>query len=221
MRYEKTIKITTKMTELINKHLHEEPTCAEECLGEDIAIVNTVSFENGFEMDIKCCGVQYDEASESNTAWTEAVLFQNGRELCCSEPSDEYVGEWSLEYEGDEYIVVVEAEDVLTNDTLERKLDFRNSKVSYHVCGPINNEFAFVIGDREFKDLEGDFYAIQMVYRKTDDTWIAEIWFDDDPICLRVGESPKTITDRYITEEEIEELKEQFINDDLRNGEMK
>lgn len=108
MRYEKTIKISEKEADQINKHLHVEPTCEEECLGEDIAIVNTVTFDNGIQMDIKCCGVQYNESDESNTAWAEAVLFQNGMELCCTEPEDEYLGEWILDYNGDEYVVYVE-----------------------------------------------------------------------------------------------------------------
>ena len=110
MRYEQIIRIDKREAEQIDKHLHVEPTCTDECLGEDIAIVNTATFNNGIEMDIKCCGVQYNEDDESNTAWTEAVLFQNGSELCFTEPSDEYFGEWILEYNGDEYVVLVESE---------------------------------------------------------------------------------------------------------------
>ena len=108
MRFEKKLFINMKESEQIRKHLHVEPTCAEECLGEDIAIVHTVNFGNGIEMDIKCCGVQYDENAESNTAWTEAVLFRNGYEICYTEPSDEYLGEWVCEYNGNEYVVLVE-----------------------------------------------------------------------------------------------------------------
>lgn len=111
MRYERTIKISKEEAEQINKHLTEEPTCAEECLGEDIAIIYTAKFDNGFEMDIKCCGVQYEPYNSSNTAWTEAVLFEDGQEICCSEVSDEYLGEWILEDDNDnEYVVIVEVE---------------------------------------------------------------------------------------------------------------
>lgn len=110
MRYERIIKIGKREAEQINKHLHVEPTCEDECLGENGAIVNTAIFDNGIEMDIKCCGVQYNEDEESNTAWTEAVLFLNGSEICCTEPSDEYLGEWILEYDDDEYVVIVETE---------------------------------------------------------------------------------------------------------------
>lgn len=77
MRFERVITISKEEAEQINNHFHIEPTCVDECLGEDIAITNTVKFDDGIEMDIKCCGVQYEEESESNTAWTEAVLFEN------------------------------------------------------------------------------------------------------------------------------------------------
>ena len=110
MRYERVIKISKEEAEQINKHLTVEPTCVEECLGEDIAIVYTAEFDNGFEMDVKCCGVQYEPYNSSNTAWTEAVLFEDGQEVCCSEVSDEFLGEWVLENDEDEYVVIVEVE---------------------------------------------------------------------------------------------------------------
>ena len=81
----------------------------QDCLGEDDTISYSVNFGNGMEMDIKCCGVQYEEG-RSNLAWTEAVLFKNGSEVCCTEPSDEYTGEWELEYKGNKYIVNVTVE---------------------------------------------------------------------------------------------------------------
>ena len=104
MRYEKTIYVSKKRLETIRKFLEVEPDDKYECLGEDGFFVETAKFDNGIEMDVKCCGVQYEEG-ESNTAWTEAVLFKNGSEVCCSEPSDEFEGEWELEYNGDTYIV--------------------------------------------------------------------------------------------------------------------
>ena len=60
-------------------------------------------------MDIKCCGVQYEEGGV-NTAWTEAVLFKNGSEVCHSEPNEGFFGEWTLETNGDEYVVNVKIE---------------------------------------------------------------------------------------------------------------
>ena len=86
----------------VDKYL-KEPENEDECLGEDSAIITTLLFENGFSMDVKCCGVQY-EPGEKNAAWTEAVLFnKEGNEVNCSEIGEEYFGEWALEYEGDKY----------------------------------------------------------------------------------------------------------------------
>lgn len=108
MVFEKTLYINKEEADRINKYLTVEPTCEDECLGEDITIIHTVQFDNGIEMDIKCCGVQYEERNESNLAWTEAVLFDNGYQVCYTEPYDGYLGEWICEYDNDEYIVYVE-----------------------------------------------------------------------------------------------------------------
>lgn len=107
MVYEKTIRIAQSKLDKINRYLTVEPVDEYECLGEDLTIVATVKFDNDIEMDIKCCGVQYQEG-ESNLAWTEAVLFKNGSEVCCTEPCDEFEGDWELECDGDKYVVHVE-----------------------------------------------------------------------------------------------------------------
>lgn len=39
--------------------------------------MHTAIFGNGIEMDIKLCGVQYEDGG-FNKPWTEAVLFKNG-----------------------------------------------------------------------------------------------------------------------------------------------
>ena len=83
----------------------------EECFGEDETITNTVNFGNGIEMDIKCCGVQYEEGGY-NSAWGEAVLFKDGNQIAFTEPADEYFCTWDFEYNGDKYIVDVEREEV-------------------------------------------------------------------------------------------------------------
>lgn len=106
MKYEKVLVISDNEAEQINKFLHVEPKDSSECLGEDDTFTRTAVFENGIEMDVKCCGSQYQEG-ESNLAWTEAVLFKNGWEVSFSEPEEEYLGEWSLDYEGNDYVVKV------------------------------------------------------------------------------------------------------------------
>lgn len=110
MRYEKTIVVGKGEADMITRYLTVEPSCAEECLGEDETITYTARFDNGVEVDVKCCGVRYREDEECNTAWCEAVLFDGRVEACCDYGEDDFFGEWQLEYGGDDYIVLVEAE---------------------------------------------------------------------------------------------------------------
>lgn len=116
MKFKKTISISNALYRETKKYLTEELP-EDKCLSEDETVVLTAQFENGIQMDIKCCGVQYHEG-ESNLAWTEAVLFdKNGCECCFTEPSDSFTGEWRLEYDGDEYIVNV----ISDKETFEEK----------------------------------------------------------------------------------------------------
>ena len=97
MKYEKKLLIFKKESDYISHLLS-----TTDSMSEDDTIIKTAKFDNGIEMDIKLCGAQDDYP------WTEAVLFNNGSEVCCSEVSDEYVGEWELEYNGNQYVVYVE-----------------------------------------------------------------------------------------------------------------
>lgn len=110
MRYEKTIVVAPESLEKINKYLDEEPECEGNCLSEDETIIETAVFEDGYEMDIKCCGVKYEEGG-CNTSWTEAVLFHNGSEIACSDVGDDFEGDWELkDNDGNTYIVHVVCE---------------------------------------------------------------------------------------------------------------
>ena len=70
-------------------------------MSEDDTIIETADFGNGIEVDVKCCG------ADEETAWAEAVLFQNGSECCYSEVEYEFFGDWIFEFEGNTYIVHV------------------------------------------------------------------------------------------------------------------
>lgn len=70
-------------------------------LNEDETIYYSAIFDDGYEVDIKICGADYEPA------WTEAVLFKNGCECCCSECCDTLLGEWELEYKNKKFIVDV------------------------------------------------------------------------------------------------------------------
>lgn len=77
----------------------------DEYQGEGSTISRSVIFPDGKWMDVKCCGCQ-DEPS-----WTEAVLFdQHGREVACSEVSDEFEGTWDLKHDGILYTAIMKME---------------------------------------------------------------------------------------------------------------
>ena len=99
---EATIEIPQSEVKYLTKLLQEEPKDESECLGEDETISYTAHFADGNEMDVKVCGVQYREGEgETNTAWSEAVLFNsNGCEIGCSDAGDDLLGDWEMEHNG-------------------------------------------------------------------------------------------------------------------------
>lgn len=116
MRYEKSITINKTAEDMIIRNLTVVPTCAENCLDENdtivytVVTVYTVVFDNGIEVDVKCCSVQYGEDGKPNVAWCEAVVFENGCKIGCSEIEDDFFDEWLFEYDGNEYVVMVEVD---------------------------------------------------------------------------------------------------------------
>ncbi len=116
MTHETTIKIPKSLEDRIIRYttIPVKNESDMEFTSRDMPITETAKFENGYEMDIKCCGVDFEEDSD-NTAWLEAVLFNEGNsECCCTEPEFEqgFVGDWELECDDNTYIahVVLEEE---------------------------------------------------------------------------------------------------------------
>lgn len=90
----------------IDHLLATEPEDEDSCFDEDESIVYTADFGSGIQMDVKLCGVQFEEGGV-NTPWTEAVLFVDGCEICCSEPGDEFFGKWEHWLGSTKYIAEV------------------------------------------------------------------------------------------------------------------
>ena len=109
-KHSRVIRISKKAAERIEGLLNNEPTSEEDCFGEDEKISYTATFEDGYEMDVEVCGVQYEEGG-CNTAWTQAVLFKDGSEVCCSDVSDNFLGEWELKTDDAIYSVNVLVEE--------------------------------------------------------------------------------------------------------------
>lgn len=108
MIFEKTITVPADTAKLIDRYIGVNPTSEDDCLSIDETIRYTADFDNGVEVDVKCCGVDYDDGPDAiNTAWTEAVLFENGYEQDNIFGEDEFFCDWEFEYDENEYIVHV------------------------------------------------------------------------------------------------------------------
>lgn len=116
--YKKTFHIPKNEIEYIHNLLTKEPESEDKCLGEESTISYTANFGNGYEMDVKVCGVKYQEG-ESNLPYTEAVLLYNGSQEAYTDPDDMFEGVWELTSEDDDtYIVEIkctEEDDSLVN----------------------------------------------------------------------------------------------------------
>lgn len=99
MKHERKLTLTKGEATHINRLLSTSGA-----LGLDDTIIYTVFFDADIEMDIKLCGADED------VPWTEAVLFQNGCEVGCTDVHDAYLGEWCIEFDNDEYVVFVDVE---------------------------------------------------------------------------------------------------------------
>lgn len=103
MNYNATIELFPETAERVQRALDNT-----ERLDPGASIISTATFLNGMVMDVKCVGAE----SVDEGAWTEAVLMKpdekgNLSEVAGSQVSDDYLGEWKLEYEGDTYTAEV------------------------------------------------------------------------------------------------------------------
>jgi hypothetical protein len=67
---------------------------------DDVIKTFTVDFGGGLEVDIKVCN--------GDGPYVDAVLFLDGHEVEVLEPSDELLGEYPFNYNGDSYTVDIQ-----------------------------------------------------------------------------------------------------------------
>lgn len=125
------LQLDTETVEYLEHLCQYEPQSLDECFTDREPSINfTVKFPNDYQMDIKCCGVDYEEGG-SNTAWTEAVLFnENGCEVGFTEPEDSILGEFWIERDNINYTV-----EVVANPDLKRSKTYVADLTEHqHVC---------------------------------------------------------------------------------------
>lgn len=104
MNHQKTISIEPCIANYIKKLLNMTGREIYDKYGltRDETITETAIFEEtDYEMDIKLI-IPIDE---NDTPWTEAVLFYDGYEVCCSDVEYEFFGLWELDTDTDNFIV--------------------------------------------------------------------------------------------------------------------
>lgn len=111
-----TVTVPEMIADRIRKAMRWEEGDSERYrMGEEETISYTATFENGYQMDVKCCGVKYeppvpgdDDPFLHNAAWAEAVLYSaSGEEVACSEAGNPFFGTWTLSDERNEYTAEV------------------------------------------------------------------------------------------------------------------
>jgi hypothetical protein len=79
-------------------------------VGEHTIATFTAKFEHGIEADIKICGVKESADAEEDecTPYIDAVLFEDGNEVCVIEPCfDSLDGEYIFDYNNKQYRVTI------------------------------------------------------------------------------------------------------------------
>lgn len=112
----------------------------------------SVVFDDGRFMTIQVCS---SENPSQESCWTQGVLYDRPQsdvfgfqiipEIACTDVGDSFLGEYHLEYEGDEYIVEVAKEDskVIFKHTItvtvlseDENIDFENlSEIDEYISG--------------------------------------------------------------------------------------
>lgn len=85
-----------ELTELLKLNGPAEKAGRDEILG-----CFTAEFDDGLEVDVKV--VNSDGGPGEGGPWSEAVLFQDGSEIACSEVCDTLGGEWRFQIHRDEH----------------------------------------------------------------------------------------------------------------------
>lgn len=106
--YHDSIILKPSEAALIRDLTENEPKSEDEAF-IDSTIVYTAHYDNGYEMDVKCCGVLSYEPDGVNTAWCEAVLFdESGCQVSFTDVEETFFGDWSLcDHDGNEYVAHV------------------------------------------------------------------------------------------------------------------
>ena len=115
MKYEKTLTIPNRFYHKYQQFIGITGKQAYDLYGlkGDESISESVFFDNGIEVEVKIV-IPIDEDSYT---WTEAIIYDNNQYVGCTEPSEDFFGEWYLEdNKGNQYTLnIVRGEEPVTD----------------------------------------------------------------------------------------------------------
>ena len=118
MRYLQTLKVPMETAYELER-ICKEPAAGVQ--GDGVEFDQEVVFENGMRMAIQVCA-SGNPTEES--CWTQGVLFdQHGNECGCTDVGESFLGEYCVEFAGDEYVTTVVA-DAPEASAAEEEFDF-------------------------------------------------------------------------------------------------
>lgn len=103
------IYIPIKDAEEIDYMLTHEPKSKAECVPEGEVLGYIINLASPYCMVIRICGVEY-EPDGHNLPWGEAILYEDGIEVACTDAISKFFGEWKITYKGEEFVVCIERE---------------------------------------------------------------------------------------------------------------
>ena len=111
------VTIPKEYENIVDKYFSDSYEIKEGEFGEDDKISFSAEFRDGNNMYIDMCGVQYEEGHD-NKPYAQATLNdEKGRELAFTEPAEQLLGDWCIEYNDFEYkVVVIKESDLILED---------------------------------------------------------------------------------------------------------
>lgn len=175
MRYEKVLTLPVSTIKHL-RHITESRFNDRDSMpmGEDDVESYHVTFDDNTVMDLRFCGVKFEEGSD-NAAYTEALLIREDTSIALSDPSDFAVDdEWELsDDDGNVYVVTITSQ-IMSNDEFMHYVQARFYCPEYAFL--IRNVLDYFRDNNTFVDSEKAVKALMEIFDG--------IGFDEDELYM-------------------------------------
>lgn len=165
MRYEKVLTLpasTIKHLRHITESRFDDRSAMP--MGEDDVESYLVTFDDDTVMDLRFCGVEFEEGSD-NAAYTEALLIREDTSIALSDPSDFAVDdEWELsDDDGNVYVVTIVPQ-VMSNEEFMHYAQANYNCAEYAFL--IRNVLDYLRDNNTFVDSEKAVKALMEIFNR-------------------------------------------------------